>query len=762
MIPMTARSPIDSPGKSLKCALMLLALLASFTDLGTPVFADDARRVHDAASGLSLTVDPSTGEPGRFAAAEIARAATSKGVTQIGDAKPPRIAITIDINAQIPAQGYRILRDGETLRVIGSDPVGAMYGGLDVAEAIRTGTHGSLKDSKHQPHIAQRGIKFNIPLDLRTPSYTDCSDASQANIPEMWDRSFWTEILDTMARQRYNVLSLWSLHPFPSMVKVPEYPEVALNDVWRTRAKLDDSFSFAGTDMVRPAMLADHEVVRRITIDEKIEFWRWVMQHAADRGIRVYIFTWNVFTFGAEGKHGITDDLDNKTTKQYFRASVREMVKTYPLLAGMGITAGEGMPHNMDSKRKEAWLWDTYGEGVRDALKEDPKREFRMIHRFHWTAQGDILDAFKDYPGPFDFSFKYSVAHMYSITNPPFIQPLLKDLAPGRKTWLTVRNDDIYTFRFGDPAYAREYIQNMPPTNKMAGFYMGPDGYLWGRDFLERKPDADKRPLVMEKQWYSFTIWGRLAYDPSLPDAYFERLLAARHPRAPSAQLFQALRGASQVMPLITRFFWGDIDLKWFPEACLSHRRSKGKGFYTVRHFMEGSTMPGSNVLSIREWRARLDARQPMGQTTPLEIADALDGAGASTLTALDTLREAATQDPELRKTVQDCEALAWLGRYYAAKTRAACSLALFDRSVDKPEQDAAVRHLEDALAHWKRYAAIRDAHYVPALYNRVGYVDVTALTQSVAADIEIARSWKPGTLKDDGSRSGTEKGFRK
>lgn len=76
-----------------------------------------------------------------------------------------------------------------------------------------------------------------------------------------------------------------------------------------------------------------------------------------------------------------------------------------------------------------------------------------MIHRFHWTAQSDILDAFKDYPGTFYFSFKYSVAHMYSITKPPFIQPLLENLAPGRKTWLTVRNDDIYTFRFGDPAY---------------------------------------------------------------------------------------------------------------------------------------------------------------------------------------------------------------------------------------------------------------------------------------------------------------------
>jgi hypothetical protein len=29
------------------------------------------------------------------------------------------------------------------------------------------------------------------------------------------------------------------------------------------------------------------------------------------------------------------------------------------------------------------------------------------------------------------------------------------------------------------------------------------------------------------------------------------------------------------------------------------------------------------------------------------------------------------------------------------------------------------------------------------------------------AADIEIAKTWKPGTLKDDGKRGGAEKGFR-
>lgn len=723
-----------------------------------------ALSVSASAASLQLANDAATGGPGQFAVEEIRREAGARGMTLGAGADATRVALTVEKEANAAAQGYRIRvqREGDRriITVRGSDEAGAMYGGLDIAEAIRTGTLDSLKDSDHKPHIAQRGIKFNVPLDLRTPSYTDCSDAAQANIPEMWQREFWTSFLDAMARHRYNVLSLWSLHPFPSLVKVPEFPEVALNDVWRTRAKLDDTFSMAGTDMVRPAMLADHEVVKRITIDEKIEFWRWVMRQAADRGIRVYFFTWNVFTWGAEGKHGITNDLGNGVTKKYFRASVREMVKTYPLLAGMGITAGEGMPQSMDSKAKEAWLWDTYGEGVRDALKDDPKREFGLIHRFHWTAQSEILDAFKDYPGTFEFSFKYSVAHMYSITKPTFIQPLLENLAPGRKTWLTVRNDDIYTFRFGDPSYAREYILNMPPADKMAGFYMGPDGYVWGRDFLERHPETGPRPLVMEKQWYSFMLWGRLAYDPSLPDSHFERILAARHPKASSPHLFGALRGASQVMPLITRFFWGDIDLKWFPEACLSHPKSKG--FYTVRHFMEGIAMPGADVLCIRDWRARLAARKPMEQTTPLEIADALGGSAVETLTALDALREAAKQDSELRKTVNDCEALAWLGRYYASKIRGACALALFDGNGDTVEREAALRHLGDALAHWKRYAAMRDASYVPALYNRLGYVNVTTLTEKVAADLDLARIWKPGTLKDDGKRGGTEKGFRK
>lgn len=68
---------------------------------------------------------------------------------------------------------------------------------------------------------------------------------------------------------------------------------------------------------------------------------------------------------------------------------------------------------------------------------------------------------------------------------------------------------------------------------------------------------------------------------------------------------------------------------------------------------------------------------------------------------------------------------------------------------------------MSEALLHSKQYAAFRDANYVPALYNRLGYLDITAITKQAAADIEIAQGWKPGTLEDSGKGAGAEKGFR-
>ncbi len=491
---------------------------------------------------------------------------------------------------------------------------------------------------------------------------------------------------------------------------------------------------------------------------------------------------------------------------------------------------------------KENWLWKTYGQGILDARKLQPDRKFRLIHRYHQTGQSEIMEAFKDYTDPFELSFKYSIAHMYSIPNPPFIHDALPLITSDHRTWLTVRDDDIYSFRWGNPEFAREFIRNMPGPDKVAGFYMGPDGYVWGRDFLCTEPETP-RELVISKRWYSFMLWGRLSYEPDLPDSLFQRtigfhfpelaagaptelldqareftakgafskaeetyrsilkndptnvevkgLLASvlfrqakleesarvvdsiskaatqdSHPSVPDAtvnKMFQAWAEASKIFPQITRFFWGDIDVRWFPEACLSHPRG-AQGFYTVKHFVEGETMPGSGVLNIIDWRRKRLSGQAMDGVTPLQIADALAGQGAKTLRMVAELRSPLhNQSKELRLTLGDLEAMAHLGNYYAEKIRGAADLALFDKSGKADERESAIRHLQAALDHWKRYATAYAIQYEqPKLYNRVGWVDIPGLTGKVEQDISIARLWAPGTEPDTPKQRRADTPFRK
>ncbi len=92
--------------------------------------------------------------------------------------------------------------------------------------------------------------------------------------------------------------------------------------------------------------------MKKLTIDEKIEFWQKVLRYAKDRNIDFYVLTWNIFVNGTNGKYEITDDIDNITTRDYFRKSVKQMFVTYPDLAGIGVTTGENM-HNADAAKKE-------------------------------------------------------------------------------------------------------------------------------------------------------------------------------------------------------------------------------------------------------------------------------------------------------------------------------------------------------------------------------------------------------------------------
>ena len=740
----------------------------------------------------------------RFAAEDIiaqlsrrSHPAVAAGVEQLDRLTQPIQIVLTTVAASVPdrpavqlflsPQGYAIRREptssGSRWWAIGADSAGAMYGGLELAEAI--GLPEGLEavaDRQVTPYLARRGIKFNIPLDARTPSYSDDSTSAQANIDEMWRFEFWTEFLDAMARDRYNFLSLWSLSPFPSLVRVPEYPNVALADVKKRVGPLWDA-TLQGRGMYDAGW--ELETVRTMTIDEKIAFWRRVMQHAHDRGIEVAIFTWNTFVYGTEASgYGITAALDNRVTRDYVRRSVRALFNTYPLLSAIGVTAGENMGNEQSGAAvKEEWLWETYGLGVQDAIVDArdpagpyyrPGRVIRLIHRAHQSDLQEIVRYFRQLPGydapesTLAFSFKYSQAHMHSSTKPLFIYEngWFETIPPGKKTWLTVRNDDMYYLRWGDPDYVRQYWTSLPDLSKIAGFYLGPDGYTWGRenwgreDFRRLRSVSENPPdpnsgdfsarLFIHRMWYSFLLWGRLAFEPSLPNDHFRRILAARYPEASSDDLFAGWAAVSKIVPLVTRFYWGSLDFRWYPEACWSLA-----GFASVQDFITPKFPPMSAdedgqrplVMSVK---AFVDGEPVDGRLTPLQVADLLDGYADEGLRRAERAlpsqrpakpsgsRSAGPGPAELDETLTDIRAMAWLGRYYAAKIRGAVALHRHQIAGGAGDHMQAREYLRAAASHWHRYAELWSRQYRGQVLTRMGLtrVDIAAIQTFVDRDV--------------------------
>lgn len=661
--------------------------------------------------------------------------------------------------SELRAEGFALALSGtgaaRELWVIGADVAGQLYGTLELAEQVRALGVEAVRPLTRSPHFALRGTKLNLPLDARTPSYSDMSDSGQAAIATIWDFDFWRAYLDQLTRHRYNFVSLWNEHPFPSLVRVPEYPDVALSDVWRSKSRFEEHYPTTGTELVTPALLAKVEVVARLTIEQKMEFWRRVMSYAKERNIEFGLITWNIFTYGVAGKYGITDAIDNPITVDYFRASVRALFRTYPLLRAIGLTTGENMG-DASFDAKERWAFATYGRGTLDAAQAEPERRIRFIHRQHQARAQDIAAAFQPLVAQpnvdFLFSFKYAQAHVLSSTRQTFHEDFLGSLG-GFKTLWTLRNDDALMFRWAAPSFVRQFVQNLP-SQQSAGYYFGSDMWVWAREFLDKQPSTP-RQLEIDKHWLHFLLWGRLGYDPTLDDERIVALVRERFGGIEAGQLLSAWQSASLIYPLVTGFHWGEYDFQWYIEGCRSRPgpAQTASGFHDVNRFITLGVHPATDNIPIPQYVAAHGSGEQLRGTTPLQVAERIAAHSRAALAVLEQLsrplpgagQAAQPAVQELRSTLGDIRAMALLGEYYAGKIRGATELALFRATKDTAHQQRAVQALTGAAQSWRAYTRQASSQYRnPVWTNRVGIVDWAGLTREVDRDIAIARQAPP------------------
>lgn len=641
-------------------------------------------------------------------------------------------------------QSFRIQKEGTRgIRIIFGDSVGAMYGALELAEQISLGGGlQAIQEKARKPYILRRGLKFNIPLDARAPSYDDTGSAAHHNIAVMWDWEFWKQFLDSMVRNRYNVLTLWTTHPYPGIVRLPKYPEANYDNVRVLKDPVDQNGDrhWDALDVSDPANTV---VVKKISLDDKIAFWQRVFDYAEELGIEIYIFHWNIYTFGAEGKYGITDDGENEKTIEYVRYCIRRFLETYPQVDGIGVAAGEHF--NIPPRKRPIWLWRTYGQGIMDYHADHPDRQITFIFRQLMADLGGITSAFAEYDaGPLHTDHKYARARVHSSTTSPYLDKEYRDALEQYQVpcWLNLRNDDLFVLRWGDPDYVREFMANVPRDVMRweAGYFLGPDGFVQGREFVCKDPDLAGQ-LEVDKHWYRFMMFGRLGYDLTLTRDFFEARLKQRFPQADSALLYDTFQSASKIVPLVNRFFFRVNDLMFSPEGCISNA-----GFLTVDDsFFKYGPLQGSRILSVKQYASALLADESFEGITPLEIADSLDGFAKQALAGVMALRE--QTDPErkeLLSTLGDLEAMAHLGRYYASKIRGAAELAVFRADPTRRNHHRhAVTHFERAVRDWEAYAQAATRQYKPQLFSRTHYMDWWKILEEVKKESQ--------TIADEG-----------
>ena len=606
--------------------------------------------------------------------------------------------------ARIPEEGYRLSFSGGRLEIVYSDAPGAMYGLLDVAEQIAMGkTWKSVAPGVSRPHTRIRALKFNLPW---TPYRVGPSMAEHLEVCR--DLAFWQKFIDQMAVNRFNVLSLWSVHPFSYMVKPVNFP---------------------GANNYSVQEMAGWK-----------RFWTALFRMARNRGIEPFIVNWNIAVSPEFAKQYHVNERNDTSAlvKRYTKEVVTQVINEYPDLAGIGITLADWMSNfsgesatlpKMTPKDREDWIEETVVAGIKAA-----DRPVKFIHRSVLSSDpAEMRRVISNAQLPdttlVEIKFNWSHGHSTPVlalthdsNNGTVDDGYWNPLPAGYRIEWMIRNEDFFILRWGQPDFIRRHIA-LNSAAYVNGYFVGSEGYIPAKDYSHNESAHKTWTYAFEKQWLFYMLWGRLLYDPSTPDAVFAAAFGGRYGKPRGSSLLQASAAASR-MPLKLASFHGCTwDYTLYSEGFLGPFASGGlhdsvSSFISVDELIDHGTLDPS-YLSIPGYVKMLADKEPVpaGKITPLMLADGLEADAKKVMAITRQLRTGA--QPALLCELDDLDTWAWLSRYFAGKLRAGVALHQYRTTWEAALQQKALQLLRGCVSDWKRLSSITAAHY-----HEVPYVD--------------------------------------
>ncbi|MDR8391060.1 hypothetical protein NC796_07920 [Aliifodinibius sp. S!AR15-10] len=629
-----------------------------------------------------------------------------------------------NINDSIQAEGFQIIRvnspSNPFLCILAQDEDGAMYGILDLVEQVQMeGQLDSVEEKTSNPRFSFRAIKFNLPWDSYRPA---SNKAMSKHLSVVRDLEFWEKYLDMMVENRFNMLSIWNLHPFTYMIRPENFPEAS--------PFTDDQ-------------LATWQ-----------DFYHKLFAMAEERGIDTYLLFWNIFVSPSfADAHDITvyDESPNnqyyygrgdttELVKRYTRDVIRQTLNEYEYLDGMGISLGERMG-GMTPKERANWAENTIIAGMQSA-----DRKTKLMYRVPFSADEgsggststtveqmtrEQIESLEGFDLPIWVPIKFNWSHGHST--PKLIKAHGGEISDTywnpfpnnyKMVW-TVRNEDFFILRWGEPDFIRKHI-SLNGQSYVGGYMIGSEGYIPAKDLSHKIDQHQTWQYQFEKQWLFYKLWGRLLYNPETPDKVFESALANRFEELESGkEMLRAYKLASRMPLRLASFHEATWDYTLYSEGFLAPRSSVGlheevSPFISINEFINHETLD-STYVSIPDYiTSRIDGKKlPEYLVTPLELSDRSKEDSEEALRLVKSLRSSDMHfSSALECELDDIETWANLGLYLSDKLLAGVALEQFRRTGNKEQQEKAVQLLKRAATHWNKVVQITENHYHEVPYN--------------------------------------------
>ena len=627
-----------------------------------------------------------------FAAGHLTDALLAAGYEVVETGGEQQILLTLDAEADLKKEGFRIESNATTITVTGKDGNGLLYGCRELIDRMEA--EGALSAPEHfedAPEMVLRGTCIGVQKPYYLPGRTVYEyPYTKTTFPWFYDRELWVKYLDMLVENRMNSVYLWNGHPFASLVRLEDYP-----------------FAIEVTE----------EEFR-----ENEEIFSFITNEASKRGIFVIQMFYNILVSKPFAEHyGMrTQDRNRPITplvSDYTRKSVAAFVEKYPNV-GLLVCLGEAMATYEDDVE---WFTKTILPGVKDGLKALGRTdEPPVLLRAHDTNCRMVMDAALPIYKNLYTMHKYNGESLTTYTPGGPWGDIHKDLSSLGSTHISNVHilANLEPFRWASPDFTQKTVQAMHDVHGANALHLYPQASYWDWPYAADKVADGSRIEQLDRDWAWYRAWGRYAWncrrDREAEKAYWDASFAEFFGtnQAGGAAIRTAYEEAGEIAPKFLRRFGitegnrQTLLLGMFMSQLVNpYKYTIYPGFY------ESCGPAGEKLIEYieREWKQQPHVE---GGEMPLTLIEECIAHGDAAVVAIDKVRGKRNKE-ELARVKNDMHCYREFAYAFRWKVLAAAEVLRYQWSKEVSYLDAAVPLLEKSLEHYRRLVELtRDTYH--------------------------------------------------